>query len=185
MKLDLPSLRSQFVKNFSKSTLKAQFCLLHDDWNPILIYTCNVISVLWFFTPLDERIQEYSFNPVDTTDLFLYPLKTENQRFSNVFRGYKVQWHVMGSLFLLGLQTSELNFSRVLERKHLSEIAYNLLTLNNYFPVDVISHHSSCSASCTTRRIQNLASKMELFPKIFNDRKPLTAFAKSTILKNI
>ena len=96
MKLDLPSLRSQFVKNFSKSTLKAQFCLLHDDWNPILIYTCNVISVLWFFTPLDERIQEYSFNPVDTTDLFLYSLKTENQRFSNVFRGYKVQWHVMG-----------------------------------------------------------------------------------------
>ena len=27
------------------------------------------------------------FNPYHATDLFLYPLKTENLRFSNVFRG--------------------------------------------------------------------------------------------------
>ena len=37
-------------------------------------------------------------NPFHATDLFLYPLKTsENQRFSDAFRGYrKRSWHEMG-----------------------------------------------------------------------------------------
>ena len=40
---------------------------------------------------------EIGVNPFDATALFLYPLETENQGFSNVFRGIeREQLHEMG-----------------------------------------------------------------------------------------
>ena len=45
------------------------------------------------------------FNPFHATHLFWYPLKTENQRFSNVFRGYQkrsVAWYGLMILRFFG-----------------------------------------------------------------------------------
>ena len=39
----------------------------------------------------------YRVDPFHTTGLFLYPLRTsENKKFPGVCRGYKRQWHEMG-----------------------------------------------------------------------------------------
>ena len=48
--------------------------------------------------PFFRNCQNDMNKPFHTTSLFLYPLKTsENQRFSNVFRGYrKRRWYGMG-----------------------------------------------------------------------------------------
>ena len=45
---------------------------------------------------LPRQPKVFQFNPFHATGLFLYPLKTENQKFY-VFRGYrKRQWHEIG-----------------------------------------------------------------------------------------
>ena len=45
------------------------------------------------------KVFSTSFNPFYATGLFLYPLKTsENQKFSDVFMGYRKRpWHEMSS----------------------------------------------------------------------------------------
>ena len=51
----------------------------------------------------------YLFNPFHATDVFWYPLKTsENQRFSDVFRGY----HSTLLLFVYCIQTA--NFMKTI-----------------------------------------------------------------------
>ena len=48
------------------------------------------------------------FNPFSTSVPYLYPLKTENRRFSDIFRG-----HRSGTLVENGLKTMPFNLTRV------------------------------------------------------------------------
>ena len=64
-------------------------------WNPFLEGCISKQTGVWFFAK--KKLWESYFNPFDVTGLFLYPQKASgNQRFSNVFRGYRkrpVAWN--------------------------------------------------------------------------------------------
>ena len=65
-----------------------------------------IVFCLYFYRPflctlffkLSVDLTNPLFNLFNATGVFLYPLKTENQRFPDIFRGYKEwdQWHEIG-----------------------------------------------------------------------------------------
>ena len=57
------------------------------DWITNLIWIFFKNKILWYFEQ-KKRILDPA-NPFHATDLFPYPLKTENQSFFDVFRGYR------------------------------------------------------------------------------------------------
>ena len=65
------------------------------------------------------------FNPFYTTGIFLYPLKTlENERFSDVFRGYRkkpVAWN--GFIGQLQLNFEIILFSQNLQTRKLEKVS--------------------------------------------------------------
>ena len=79
--------------------------------NRYVVFCCNLPSemdylhgiVISFGVFFGTLIFNYlQINPFNATGLFLYPLKTENQRFSNVFKGYikrLVTWNEIRETF--------------------------------------------------------------------------------------
>ena len=76
-------------------------CYNTEEWCKIWGET-GLYSEKWYeefgkFWPNTWKSQNLYFNPLHTTDIFWYPLETlENQRFSDVFRGYQkisVTWN--------------------------------------------------------------------------------------------
>ena len=73
------------------------FCLSNQACNLNLTHTRKIGWVERNLSCSDQQHKHTSFNPFHTTGLFRYPLKTsENQRFPDIFRGYRkrpVTWN--------------------------------------------------------------------------------------------
>ena len=65
---------------YNLSTFKEEF----NTWTLPFFFWESETKTFTYSIPL-----EHLFNPFHATGLFLYPLKTENQRFSDVFSGYR------------------------------------------------------------------------------------------------
>ena len=72
----------------------------------------------------EKNLLQLHINPFHVTDLFQYPRKTENQRFSDIFRGYwkrSLAWNGLNALVFVGAYSSWGGISVVI----------NLITLLN------------------------------------------------------
>ena len=57
----------------------------------------------------EKNLLQLHINPFHVTDLFQYPRKTENQRFSDIFRGYwkrSLAWNGLNALVFVGAYSS-------------------------------------------------------------------------------
>ena len=120
------------MKLFTKKANDKGFTQVKMFWKCpkyVSLLFCWVWADFYFSNFQSCTKNQFSINPFIATMIFLYPLKTsENQRFSDVFRGYRkrqVAWNELIS--------SSVNIKKCIENCGFVDILKNILNWNLHF----------------------------------------------------
>ena len=82
---------------------------------------------------VDPLSSVHLFNPFSTHAPLLYPLKTSEDRFSDVFRGYRgANWLKIGKVFIIILLETGVKRIESTEIDHLQHAELYIITLSLY-----------------------------------------------------